>query len=139
MENILKEILIDHIKSPKNSGELDKPTLSVNSSNPVCGDVVKIDLIIENDLITKVGTNGQGCAVSQASMSIFSEEIDGETTTNVVKKIQEFKNLFNANDKIEPELLTEQSKLLKFLDTNPSKVRCAMLSWIALDDALSES
>ena len=139
MENILKEILIDHIKSPKNSGELDKPTLSVNSSNPVCGDVVKIDLIIENDLITKVGTSGQGCAISQASLSIFSEEIAGESTANVVKKIQEFKNLFDAKAEIEPQLLTEQSKLLKFLETNPSKVRCAMLSWIALDDALSEN
>ena len=138
MENILKEILLDHIKSPKNSGELDKPTLSVNSNNPVCGDVVKVDLIIENDLITKVGTSGQGCAVSQASMSIF-EEIAGESTANVVKKIKEFKNLFNANDEIEPQLLTEQSKLLKFLETNPSKVRCAMLSWIALYDALSEN
>ena len=139
MDNILKEILIDHIKSPKNRGELDKPTLSVNSNNPVCGDVVKVDLIIENDLITKVGTSGQGCAVSQASLSIFSEEIAGETTANVVKKIQEFKNLFNAKAEIKPKLLTEQSKLLKFLDTNPSKVRCAMLSWIALDDALSEN
>ena len=139
MDNILKEILIDHIKSPKNRGELDKPTLSVNSNNPVCGDVVKVDLIIENDLITKVGTSGQGCAVSQASLSIFSEEIAGETTANVVKKIQEFKNLFDAKAEIKPKLLTEQSKLLKFLDTNPSKVRCAMLSWIALDDALSEN
>lgn len=139
MDNILKEILIDHIKSPKNRGELDKPTLSVNSNNPVCGDVVKVDLIIENDLITKVGTSGQGCAVSQASLSIFSEEIAGETTANVVKKIQEFKNLFDAKSEIKPKLLTEQSKLLKFLDTNPSKVRCAMLSWIALDDALSEN
>ena len=139
MENILKEILLDHIKSPKNSGELDKPTLSVNSNNPVCGDVVKVDLIIENDLITKVGTSGQGCAVSQASLSIFSEEIAGESTANVVKKIKEFKNLFDSKAEIEPKLLTEQSKLLKFLDTNPSKVRCAMLSWIALDDALSKS
>ena len=57
----------------------------------------------------------------------------------LLKKIQEFKNLFDAKVEIEPKLLTEQSKLLKFLDTNPSKVRCAMLSWIALDDALSDS
>ena len=57
----------------------------------------------------------------------------------LLKKIQEFKNLFDAKAEIEPQLLKEQSKLLKFLETNPSKVRCAMLSWIALDDALSEN
>jgi len=139
MESILKEVLLDHVKSPKNLGGLEYPTLSANSNNPVCGDVVKIDLQIENDRIEAVGTSGQGCAISQASMSIFSEEIKKDTISNVEKKIKEFKKLFDVDNSDALMLLSEESKLLKFLENNPSKVRCAMLSWLAVEDELSKN
>jgi len=135
MESILKEVLLDHVKSPKNLGGLEYPTLSANSNNPVCGDVVKIDLLIENDVVKEVKTSGQGCAISQASMSIFSEELVGNSTEIVLQKIEEFKNLFDEAES-ETSLLSDQSKLLKFLDNNPSKVRCAMLSWVAVEEGL---
>lgn len=139
MESILKEVLLDHVKSPKNLGGLENPTFSANSSNPVCGDVVKIDLQIANDRIEAVGTSGQGCAISQASMSIFSEEIKKDTVSNVEKKIKEFKKLFDVDNSDALMLLSEESKLLKFLENNPSKVRCAMLSWLAVEDELSKN
>lgn len=139
MESILKEVLLDHVKSPKNLGGLENPTFSANSNNPVCGDVVKIDLQIANDRIEAVGTSGQGCAISQASMSIFSEEIKKDTVSNVEKKIKEFKKLFDVDNSDAPMLLSEESKLLKFLENNPSKVRCAMLSWLAVEDELSKN
>lgn len=139
MESILKEVLLDHVKSPKNLGGLEYPTLSANSNNPVCGDVVKIDLQIANDRIEAVGTSGQGCAISQASMSIFSEEIKKDTVSIVEKKIKEFKKLFDVDNSDALMLLSEESKLLKFLENNPSKVRCAMLSWLAVEDELSKN
>jgi nitrogen fixation NifU-like protein len=139
MESILKEVLLDHVKSPKNLGGLENPTFSANSNNPVCGDVVKIDLQIANDRIEAVGTSGQGCAISQASMSIFSEEIKKDTVSNVEKKIKEFKKLFDVDNSDALMLLSEESKLLKFLENNPSKVRCAMLSWLAVEDELSKN
>ena len=136
METLLREILLDHVKSPKNRGEIEHPTISANSNNPVCGDVVKIDLLIENDVVKEIKTSGQGCAVSQASMSIFSEEITGNSIDIVLQKIEEFKSLFSEKES-EVNLLSEQSKLLKFLDNNPSKVRCAMLTWVAVEDSVS--
>ena len=139
MESILKEVLLDHVKSPKNLGGLENPTFSANSNNPVCGDVVKIDLQIANDRIEAVGTSGQGCAISQASMSIFSEEIKKDTVSIVEKKIKEFKKLFDVDNSDALMLLSEESKLLKFLENNPSKVRCAMLSWLAVEDELSKN
>lgn len=135
MENLLREVLLDHVKSPKNRGEIEHATISANSNNPVCGDVVKVDLLIENGIVTKVQTSGEGCAVSQASMSIFSEEIAGNSIDIVLQKIEEFKNLFGEK-KSETNLLSEETKLLKFLDSNPSKVRCAMLSWVAVEDSV---
>ena len=135
MENILREVLLDHVKSPKNRGEIENATVSANSNNPVCGDVVKVDLLIENGFIIEVQTSGEGCAVSQASMSIFSEEISNNSIEDVARKIKEFKSLFEQESS-DVDALSEQSKLLKFLDNNPSKVRCAMLSWLAVEESL---
>ena len=136
METLLREILLDHVKSPKNRGEIEHPTISANSNNPVCGDVIKIDLLIENGVVKEVKTSGQGCAVSQASMSIFSEELVDNHIEIVLQKIEEFKNLFDETSS-ETSLLSDQSKLLKFLDNNPSKIRCAMLSWVAVEDSIN--
>mgnify|MGYP001495597260 CR=1 FL=1 len=91
MQDILKEVLLDHVKSPKNKKELDNPDLSGHSNNPVCGDVVKVDLQIDNDTVVDVSISGQGCAVSQASMSIFGEEIKGSSLKDVKKKIEQFR------------------------------------------------
>jgi len=136
MENILRDVLLDHVKSPKNRGEIEHATISANSNNPVCGDVVKVDLLIENGFVTEVQTSGEGCAVSQASMSIFSEEISNNSIEDVALKIKEFKSMFQEESS-NVNALSEQSKLLKFLDNNPSKVRCAMLSWLAVEESLA--
>jgi nitrogen fixation protein NifU and related proteins len=136
MEDILREILLDHVKNPKNKKELDNPDLSGHSNNPVCGDVVKVDLHIENDTVIDVAVNGQGCAVSQASMSIFGEEIKGVTTEDIKKKINEFKSLLGTNEVTEFTTLSEEAKVLKFLEGNPSKIRCALLSWSAIEKVI---
>lgn len=136
MEDILREILLDHVKNPKNKKELDKPDLSGHSNNPVCGDVVKVDLQIENDTVVDVAVNGQGCAVSQASMSIFGEEIKGSSIKDVKEKIDQFKSLLGTKEVDEITNLSEEAKVLKFLEGNPSKIRCALLSWSAIEEVL---
>lgn len=138
MESILKEILMDHVKSPKFRLEIENPTISVNSNNPVCGDVVKVDLKVDNEIITEVGTSGNGCAVSQASMSILGEEIINSSVSEANIKILEFKSLFEQKENFEIAKLSEQAQYLQFLSSNPSKVRCAMLSWTAVQEALLE-
>lgn len=136
MQDILKEVLLDHVKSPKNKKELDNPDLSGHSNNPVCGDVVKVDLQIDKDTVVDVSISGQGCAVSQASMSIFGEEIKGSSLKDVKKKIEQFKSLLGTNEVEEITILSEEAKVLKFLEGNPSKIRCALLSWSAIEEVL---
>jgi nitrogen fixation NifU-like protein len=136
MENILREVLLDHVKNPKNKKEIDNPELSGHSNNPVCGDVVKIDLQIENEIVVDIAVNGQGCAVSQASMSIFSEEIKGSSINDIKEKIIQFKSLLGTIKTREITMLSEEAKVLKFLEGNPSKIRCALLSWSAIEEVL---
>ena len=136
MDNILREVLLDHVKNPKNKKEIDNPELSGHSNNPVCGDVVKVDLRIENEIVVDIAVNGQGCAVSQASMSIFSEEIKGSSINDIKEKIIQFKSLLGTIKTREITMLSEEAKVLKFLEGNPSKIRCALLSWSAIEEVL---
>ena len=136
MDNILREVLLDHVKNPKNKKEIDNPELSGHSNNPVCGDVVKVDLRIENEIVVDIAVNGQGCAVSQAYMSIFGEEIKGSSINDIKEKIIQFKSLLGTIKTREITMLSEEAKVLKFLEGNPSKIRCALLSWSAIEEVL---
>ncbi len=78
MENIL-----DHYENPRNKGVLDDPDISHEEDNPVCGDRVRIDLKVEDGVITDVRFSGRGCSISQAAASMLTEEIKGKPLEDV--------------------------------------------------------
>jgi nitrogen fixation NifU-like protein len=82
--SIYREQIIDLYESPLNYGELDHPNFSYEEDNPLCGDVVRIDVILdENERVAEVAWSGEGCAISQASASLLTEEIKGKTLDEV--------------------------------------------------------
>lgn len=74
--------ILDHYKNPRNFGELDSPTHTAEKINPTCGDKIKLDLVIEDEVITDCKFSGVGCAISQAMMSILSEKIIGSKVSD---------------------------------------------------------
>jgi nitrogen fixation NifU-like protein len=82
--SIYREQIIDLYESPLNYGELEHPDFSYEEDNPLCGDVVRIDVILdEENRVAQVAWSGQGCAISQASASLLTEEIKGKTLDEV--------------------------------------------------------
>ncbi len=78
--NIYQEELLDHYENPSNHGTLPNPDISHEEDNPLCGDRIRIDLMIgEDDTITEVRFSGHGCTISQAAASMLTEEIEGKT------------------------------------------------------------
>lgn len=78
MDDFYKENILDHYRNPRNAGTLEDPTHTHESHNPLCGDVIRIDLHVnENNLVDKVTFEGKGCAISQASASMLTEMIEG--------------------------------------------------------------
>ena len=83
-ENFYREQILDHYKSPRNRGELDPHDATAEGQNPLCGDEIAVDLRLTDDQrIEAVRFRGQGCAISQAAMSMLSEEIEGKPATEV--------------------------------------------------------
>lgn len=81
--NIYQEELLDHYENPSNYGTLPNPDISHEEDNPLCGDRIRIDLIIENDIIKDVRFSGHGCTISLATASMLTEEIAGKPLAEV--------------------------------------------------------
>ena len=80
MDDFYKENILDHYRNPRNAGKLEYPTHSHEEHNPLCGDVIRIDLHVnEDNVIDQVAFRGKGCAISQASASMLMEMIEGKT------------------------------------------------------------
>ena len=115
MDDFYKENILDHYRNPRNAGTLEEPTHTHESHNPLCGDVIRIDLHInENNLVDKVTFEGKGCAISQASASMLTEMIEG-------KSLDEVKQI-SKEDILE----------LLGIPIGPVRMKCALLSLKAL-------
>lgn len=111
MDDFYRENILDHYRNPRNKGRLENPTHTHEEYNPLCGDVIRIDLHVnDNDVIDEVRFEGQGCAISQASASMLTEMIEGKT-------LDEAKELSKAD-------------ILEALgiEIGPVRLKCALLS-----------
>ena len=111
MEDFYRENILDHYRNPRNKGQLEDPTHTHEEDNPLCGDVIRIDLHVnDQDVIDEVRFDGQGCAISQASASMLTEMIEGKT-------LEEAK-----------ELSKEDILEALGIEIGPVRLKCALLS-----------
>ncbi len=111
MDDMYRELILEHYKHPHNAGTLDAPDISHEETNPLCGDRIKIDLRIENGIITDVRFLGRGCAISQASASLLTDELRGKSLNDVRAMTKE-----------------DMLDLIGIpLDKNPVRIKCALL------------
>jgi nitrogen fixation NifU-like protein len=85
MDDYYREYILDHYRNPRNYGTLTNPTAHAEDSNPLCGDQLAMDLVVDGDRVSEVRFKGRGCAISQASASMLSEMIEGKTVKEVVQ------------------------------------------------------
>ncbi|WP_298401339.1 Fe-S cluster assembly sulfur transfer protein SufU [uncultured Chloroflexus sp.] len=120
MEDIYREQILEHARHPRNFGHLPVPTVVREERNPLCGDQIRLELAIADDVITDVRFTGRGCAISQASASLLTEVIKG-------KSVEEAKH-FSKDDLLDLIGIP--------LAHNPSRLKCALLSLKALKAGL---
>ena len=90
MDDLYRENILEHYKQPRNFGELENPDLEFEDNNPLCGDELKVQLKVEGDRVADVRFSGHGCAISQASASMASEEIVGMPVDDLIRLDREF-------------------------------------------------
>lgn len=152
LEDLYREIILDHYRSPRNRGELPTPPAHKSEGfNPLCGDEVVLYLQVEGDKVVDVKIEGQGCSISQASTSMMSAAIKGKTVEEARKLISAFKALMSIHEsKLEGE--SDGADLAAELDgvalgdlealqgvvKFPVRIKCATLAWNTLQQGLDE-
>jgi len=127
------EVILDHNKNPRNNEELKLYTHEAKGHNPLCGDRISIQIVLENEKVKEAKFTGSGCAISTASASILTETIKGKNRSEVESLFENFHGLVTGK-----KGETELGKLAIFegVKKYPARVKCATLSWHALMAAL---
>jgi len=139
MSNLIelyRDLILDHNKNPRNFGELENATKSIEGVNPLCGDKLKLFLLLENDLIKDISFIGTGCAISVASASMMTENAKGLEVNQCLELYSMVHSMLTGKDEIDEERLGK-IMALSGVKAYPSRVKCASLSWHALKKALS--
>lgn len=145
LDDLYREIILDHYRSPRNRGELAPPAAHAVGHNPLCGDEIDVYLQVENDVVVDVKVGGQGCSISQSSASMMSQAIKGKPVTEVRALVRRFKGLMSIPDEDgnpiepDPEVKLGDLEALQGVVKFPVRIKCATLSWNTLLDALAQA
>ena len=121
MDTLYREEIMEHYKYPRNRGVIDHPDLTYEDTNPLCGDIIRIDIKKENNQIAEIKFLAKGCAISQAAVSMLSDMVEG-------KDLEEVK-------KIDKKAILDELRI----ELGPVRLKCALLSLKTLQQALGET
>lgn len=134
---LYQTIIKEHSKNPSNKRTLTKKTGEFELFNPSCGDLVVVQFNLKDGVLEDVSFQGQGCAISIASASMMTEIISGKTLEEALDIIQTFYELVKGNKEINTKPLGD-AVYLEGVSKFPTRIRCATLSWHALEEGLAE-
>ena len=157
LEDLYREIILDHYRNPRNRGELETPpAVQAEGFNPLCGDEIIVYLDVSDDgIVTDVAIGGQGCSISQSSASMMSAAIKGNNIAEARRLISAFKAMMSIHeteiggvgdgddstdlDGEDGELKLGDLEALRGVVKFPVRIKCATLSWNTLSQALDEA
>ncbi|MDB9920546.1 SUF system NifU family Fe-S cluster assembly protein [Actinomycetota bacterium] len=135
-EDLYQEIILDHYKNPRGIGLNVTSRGQSHQVNPTCGDEVTVDVGLNADGTLQVAYTGQGCSISQASASVMSELINGKTPDQAAPIQAAFMELMRSKGQSEPdEELLEDGVAFIGVSKFPARIKCALISWMALADS----
>jgi nitrogen fixation NifU-like protein len=140
LEDLYQDIILDHYRTPRNQGALEHPDLHGEGFNPFCGDHIDLTVMLDGDgRIHDVGFVGEGCSISQASASMLSDQLRGKTLGEAEAFVRMFKGIMQGEE-VSEELEEEIGEIaaLQGVRQFPVRIKCALLGWTTLQDAISE-
>ncbi|MDD6383400.1 Fe-S cluster assembly sulfur transfer protein SufU [Mitsuokella sp.] len=139
LEDIYTELIGEHSRNPENKHHLEQATCCLKGHNPSCGDEITLELKVENGIVKDASFTGVGCAISQASTDIMIDLIRGQSVEKARELAHKFIGMIKREITDESELEElDEALALQNVSNMPARVKCAVLAWHTLDDALKD-
>ena len=139
-DGLYGQMIMDHYRVPRNREPLPLPTLKAYELNPFCGDLIDLQLLLNNSgVVHGVYAHSEGCSIIQASASMMSEAVQGKTTDQIADLSSRFKAFLRdrtGNDAPEPPPELGDLGALGVVRQYPVRIKCALLPWTALEEAI---
>ena len=148
LEDLYREIILDHYRNPRNRGELPTPpAVRSEGFNPLCGDEVQVYLDVHDGVVDDIRISGQGCSISQSSASMMSQAIKGRSLPEARALLHAFKSMMSIEDghdrddadDAEPGVKMGDLEALQGVVKYPVRIKCATLAWNTLAQGLDEA
>ena len=135
LEDLYQELILDHYRRRRNAGALDSPSVAVDHDNPLCGDQIHLELLLEDGRVADLRHAGEGCSISQASASMMSEAAKGLPVEDALGLVEHFRLMMHGRETGDEDRLGD-AIALEGVAKYPVRIKCALLSWMALKDAI---
>jgi nitrogen fixation protein NifU and related proteins len=142
LEQIYQDVILDHYKHPQHRGLREPFAAQAFHVNPICGDEVTLRVTLSDDgeRVTDISYDGQGCSISQASTSVLTEQVIGQTVPQALKTVAAFTEMVSSRGTVEgDEDVLGDGIAFAGVAKYPARVKCALLGWMAFRDALAQA
>ena len=137
LEELYKEVILDHYRSPRNKGRIDPHDVALERNNPLCGDEIELFLHFDGENIDGISFEGKGCSISLASTSMMTEKIKGLSNKDARETAESIKRMMAGEEEGDANTLGDLVSL-KGVVKYPVRIKCALLGWNTLLEALEE-
>jgi nitrogen fixation NifU-like protein len=139
LSSLYQTLILDHYRKPRNKGDLADKTVEVHMQNPVCGDEIRLQLKLEDDVIIAARFAGQGCSISQASVSMMTTKLVGQRVADADTLAGRFTEMMKGDATAGSDRSLGDLRALQGVSKFPVRIKCALLAFDALLEALQRS
>jgi nitrogen fixation protein NifU and related proteins len=138
IENLYRQVIMEHYKNPRNKGLVDDPGyLTIHMNNPSCGDELTVQMKVEDGVITDLKQQGTGCSICCSSASVMTETLKNETIDRALQIIEEYYEMIKGMP-YNPEILKGDALVYQGVSQFPARIKCATLAWKACEKGISK-
>ena len=140
LNDVYREAILDHRRNPRNHARLDDADITSDGVNPFCGDEIHLQIKLDGrGRVARIGLQGEGCSINQATGSILTEVLDGKTIEQIEAVSDAFQRMMRGDTLSDEELrelgeLNELSGVRQF----PVRIKCALLAWSTLEEGIGD-
>ncbi|MFC0469676.1 Fe-S cluster assembly sulfur transfer protein SufU [Halalkalibacter kiskunsagensis] len=138
LDTLYRQVIMDHYKNPRNRGEFDGDSVTVNMNNPTCGDRIQIQLKVNDDKVTDAKFVGEGCSISLASASMMTQAIKGLKLDEAVAMAHIFSDIMLGKEYDEERFDLGDIEALQGVAKFPARIKCATLAWKAMEKGIND-